>query len=90
MLFTFGDFIGREGASMEVEVCCLHESTATRQSVWTLASERSEMLTTSDDDGAPIVPQDFEAGFKFLVGCVVAASAAVVELDCAEISLSDD
>ena len=64
MLFTFGDFIGREGASMEVEVCCLHESTATRQSVWTLASERGVMLRTSDDDGAQIVPLNFEAGLE--------------------------
>ena len=90
MFFTFGDLIGREEASVEVEVCCLHESTAPRKSVWTLASERSVMLTTSDDDGAPIVPQDFKACLRFLVGFVAAASAAVVELDCAKISLSDD
>jgi hypothetical protein len=64
MLFTYGDLIGSEGASVEVEVGCLHESTAPGQSVWTLASERGVMLRTSDDDGSQIVPLNFEAGLE--------------------------
>ena len=63
MLFTFGDFIGREVACCEVEV----------------ANERGVMLTICDEDGTTVVGLVFGGDFRSLLCCAAAWSAANVD-----------
>ena len=61
MLFTFGDFIGREVAYFEVEV----------------ASERGVILTIFGEDWTTVVLLGFVGEFRSLLCCAAASAANV-------------